>query len=120
MSVTVSLRSILLQCFGCKRCRGTVNKKLISTGIRENMGDTPYKGASHKPTLEIKQFERNQQKYCNCSLLKSQEDPVIKRTVIKNNSLLTTASATAKGGGKERGRKRRFCHRRQSRLFAGK
>lgn len=53
MSLMFSQRNILLQCFGCKHCRGTGNKKLISTGIRENMGDTPYKGLSHKATFEI-------------------------------------------------------------------
>lgn len=49
------------------------------------------------------------------------EDLVIKRTVIRNNSLLITASAHSdRGGERGAGNGQGFCHTRQSRLFAGK
>jgi len=122
MSLIFSPKSILLQCFGCKHCRGTVNKNLIFIGIGENKAHVPLYGVSHKPTFQIKQSLKEINKKNVIVYYSVSEDPVIKGTVIRNNSLLTTASAHSRGGEGKRGEGNgeRFCHRRQSRMSAGK
>lgn len=68
------------------------------------MGDTPLYGVSHKPTFEIKQSLKEINKKNVIVYYSVSEDPVIKRTVIKNNSLLTTASAHSQRGREREGK----------------
>lgn len=58
---------------------------------------------SHKPTFEIKRSLKEINKKNGIVYYSVSEDPVIKRTVIKSNSLLTTASAHSERGEGKRG-----------------